>query len=237
MAKPGPRKRDFVEQPPEIFSLQLRLLQYLKDYWRWVTAGLVAVFLGLAVWGIMTQLKARKAEQAGAAMTKAMPLLSKPEAAAEALKALDQILKDYPGTPTAREAAMFRAHLLYQKRDYGEAAKAYEALQAGPPSSWDPLIAESLSYCYEARGDYRQAIDALQPVAEKAPAPLQGEIFRRLAMLLELSGKPQEAAPYWQKLLEKSPDPALLPYIKEKLAAADAASQKIIHHKDTKDTK
>lgn len=226
MAKPGSRKRDFVEQPPEIFSLQLRLLQYLKDNWKWVAAGLVAVFIGLAVWGVNTQLQARRSERAGEAMAKIAPLLSKPEAAGEALKGLDQIMKDYPGTPVSLEAAIFRAHLLYQTGKFAEAAKAYEALATGPASSWDSLIADSLSYCYEAQGDFRKAAEALQPVADKAPAPLQNEIYRRLAILLEQAGKPQEAAQYWRKMLDKSPDPALLPYIKEKLAAAEAASQK-----------
>jgi len=226
MAKPGSRKRDFVEKPPEILTLQLRLLQYLKDYWKFVLAGLVVVFIGLAVWGVMTQVQARRAEQAGAAMAKITPLLSNPQAAAAALKALDQVLKDYPGTPTALEAAIFRAHLLYQMKNYGEAAKAYEALRPGPASGWDTLIAESLSYCYEAQGDFRKAAQTLQPVAENAARPLQNEIYRRLAMLLEQAGEPKEAAQYWQKLLDQVPDPALLPYIKEKLAAAEAASQK-----------
>jgi predicted negative regulator of RcsB-dependent stress response len=226
MAKPGSRRRDFVEQPPEIFSLQLRLLQYLKDYWKWVTAGLVVVFLGVAAWGVMAQLQARRVEQAGAAMARITPLLSKPETAGEALKALDQIIKDYPGAPTAREAAALRAHLLYQTGKYEDAAKAYEALRSGAAASWNPLIAESLSYCYEAQGDFRKAAKALQPEADKASAPLQNEIYRRLAMLLEKSGEMQEAAQYWRKLVDKPPDPALLPYFKEKLAAAEAASQK-----------
>jgi tetratricopeptide (TPR) repeat protein len=226
MAKRGSRKRDFVEQPPEIFSLQLRLLQYLKDYWKWATAGLVVVFLGLAAWGIMAQLQARRSEQAGAAMARIAPLLSKPGAEGEALKGLDQIIKDYPGAPAALEAAVFRAHLLYQTGKYAEAAKAYEALESDLAAGWDPLIAESLSYCYEAQGDFLKAAKALQPAADKAPAPLQNEIYRHLALLLEKAGEMQEAAQYWRKLLDKSSDPALLPYIKEKLAAAEASSQK-----------
>jgi len=226
MAKPGSRKRDFVDKPPEILTLQLRFLQYLQDYWKWAVTGLAVVFIGLAVWGVMAQVQARRAEQAGAAMAKITPLLSQPNAAAEALKNLDQVLKDYPGTPTAQEAAIFRAHLLYQMKNYGETAKAYEALLRGPASGWDVLIAESLSYCYEAQGDFRKAAQTLQPVANKAARPLQNEMYRRLAMLLEQGGEPKEAAQYWQKLLDQVPDPALLPYIKEKAAAAEAASQK-----------
>lgn len=226
MAKPGSRKRDFVEQPPEILTLQLRLLQYLKDYWKGVVGGLAVLFIGLAVWGIMAQVQSRRAEKAGAALAKITPLLSNPQSAAAALKGLDQVLKDYPGTPTALEAAIFRAHLLYQTKNYAEAAKAYEALLHGPLSGWDAMIAESLSYGYEAQGDYRKAAQSLQPVVEKASRPLQNEMYRRLAMLLEQAGDPKEAAKYWQQLLDKVPDPALLAYYKEKAAAAEAAAGK-----------
>ncbi|MEW6660605.1 MAG: tetratricopeptide repeat protein [Thermodesulfobacteriota bacterium] len=226
MAKPGSRKRDFVEKPPEILALQWRLLQYLKDYWKWVAAGLALVFIGLATWGIMAQVQSRRAEQAGAAMAKITHQLSNPQEASGALKALEQILKDYPGTPTAQEAAIFRAHLLYQMKNYPDAARAYEALLQGPLSGWDTLIAESLSYCYEVQGDYRKAAQTLQPVVEKAARPLQNEMYRRLALLLEQAGEPGEAAQYWQKLLDKVPEPALLAYFKEKAAAAEAASRK-----------
>ena len=224
MAKTGSRKRDFVEKPPEILTLQLRFLQYLKDYWQWFAAGLVVLLIGLAGWGIIVQLQARRAEKAGAAMAKLNPLLSNPKSADAALKGLDQILKEYPGTPSALEAAIFRAHLLYQTRKYAEAAKAYEALLHGPLSGWDPIIADSLSYCYEAQGEFRKAAQTLQTVVDNAPRPLQNEMYRRLAMLFEEAGAPKEAAQYWQKLLDQVPDPALLAYFKEKAAAAAAAA-------------
>jgi tetratricopeptide (TPR) repeat protein len=226
MAKPGSRRRAFVEEPPEILSLQLRLLQYLKDYWKWAAAGLAVVFIGLAARGITAQLKGRRAEEAGAAMAKIAPLLSKPETAGAALHNLERIVTNYPGTPTAMEASFFRAHLLYQMGKYAEAAKAYEALLPGPDSTWDMLIADSLSYCYEAQGDFRKAARTLQPVTDKATAPLQSEIYRRLAMLLEKAGEPQEAARYWRKLVDKPPDPSLLPYFKERLAATETGGKK-----------
>ncbi|MDD2903873.1 MAG: tetratricopeptide repeat protein [Syntrophales bacterium] len=219
MSKPRSRKRDFLEKPPELLSMQLRLLEYLKEYWKWVVAGLVVVFIGLAAWGVTAQLQARRQEQAGAAMARIAPLVSKPTTAGAALKGLDKIIKDFSGTPTAREASLLRAHLLYQMGKYTDAAKAYEALAQGPASPWSPLITESLSYCYEAQGDYRKAAQILQPLEGKAAGPLESEINRRLAMLLEKAGEPQEAAKYWRKLLDKPPAPSLLPYIKEKLAA------------------
>jgi predicted negative regulator of RcsB-dependent stress response len=222
MAKPISRKRS-VEEPPEILSLQLRLLQYLQDNWRWVTFGLVLLFVGLGVWGVIKHMQARKNEDAGAAMAKITPLLSKAGSGPEALKALEQLLKDYPGTAPAQEAAIFRAHLLYQTKNYPEAAKAYEALRHSNLSGFDALAAESLSYCYEAQGEVRKAAEVLKTVADKITGPLQNEVYVRLALLLEQAGEAKDAGQYWQKLLEKSPDPALAPYFREKAAAsADA---------------
>lgn len=226
MSKPRSRKRDFLDKPPELLSLQLRLLEYLKEYWKWAAAGLVVVFIGLAAWGITAQIQARRQEKAGAAMARIAPLVSQPSTAGEALKGLDKIVKDFPGTPSAREASLFRAHLLYQTGKYAAAAKAYEALAEDPASPWGTLVAESLSYCYEAQGDFRKAAQTLIPMADKAAGPMQSEINRRLAMLLEKAGEPREAAKYWRKLLDKPPATSLVPYLKEKLAAAKAVPQK-----------
>ena len=174
MAKPRSRKRALVDNPPEFLSLQLRLLQYLKDYWPWAVAGLGVLFLGLVVWGVVTQFQSRRNAQAGAAMAALTPQLTRPAAAAETLKSLDKLIKDYPGTAAAREAAIYRAHLLYQMGKYGDAAKAYAALRQSLGSGWEALTGESLSYCYEAQGDFRQAAQALKAVADKAQGPYQG---------------------------------------------------------------
>ena len=226
MSKPRSRKRDFLDKTPELLSMQLRLLDYLKKYWKWAVAGLVVVFIGLAVWGVTAQLQARRQEKAGAAMAKVAPLLSKPTTAGEALKGLDKVVKDFPGTPAAREASLLQAHLLYQMGKYAAAAQAYERLAQELPSPWGNLIKESLSYCYEAQGDYRKAAQTLEPLSDTTSGPMASEINRRLAMLLDKAGEPQEAAQYWRKLLAHPPAPSLVPYLKEKLAAVKEVPQK-----------
>lgn len=228
MAQIKPRKKSVLEDPEEIRSLQLRLLAYLSRQWKWLVAAAVLAALLLGAWGLNSQLQARREDKAGEALAQVRPILSKPDKAAEAVTALHKLMEEYPSTAAAREAALFRAHLLFQQQKYVEAAKAYEALPRQDPAL-NLLIAESLSYCYEALGDYRKAAATLQPLAdqpksERADTPFQNEVWRRLALLFEKGGEPKEALIYWRKLLEQSANPSMAPYLKEKVAALEAAS-------------
>ena len=126
----------------------------------------------------------------------------------------------------AREAQLTRANLLYRLAQYGGAAKAYESLLDGRDPGWDTLVNESLSYCYEGMGNFKKAAEVLKPVVEQSSGPLKSEVMRRLAMLYEQAQEPKEAAVYWRKLLDQPPDAALVPYLQEKLAAAEAGSKK-----------
>ena len=75
-------------------------------------------------------------------------------------------------------------------------------------------------------GNFKKAAEVLKPVAEQSSGPMKSEAMRRLAMLYEQAKEPKEAAAYWTKLLDQHPDPALVPYLREKLAAAEAQGKK-----------
>jgi lipopolysaccharide biosynthesis regulator YciM len=180
----------------------------------------------LVAWGINFKIQAGKEEKAGVALAQLQPKLAGPEADAGTVKSLEAIIRDYPGTKAGQEAQVWRAHLLYHLKNYAEAARAYESIPTGRDPGWDTLVAESLSYCYEAQGDLKKAAQVLKPLSETTSGAFQGEIWRRLATLLEASGNSAEAAVYWRKLLDHPSNPALVPYLKEKVAAADAAGKK-----------
>jgi lipopolysaccharide biosynthesis regulator YciM len=175
---------------------------------------------------VNAKIQERRQEKAAQALALVTPKadLKSPDAAQA--KALEKFINEHAGTPAAREAQLTRANLLYGLGQYGEAAKAYESLLTGRDPGWDNLVNESLSYCYEGMGDFKKAAAALKPVAESIFGPIKGDAMRRLAILYEQAKEPKEAAVYWRKLLEKPPDPALVPYLQEKLAAAEAQAKK-----------
>jgi predicted negative regulator of RcsB-dependent stress response len=226
MAKLTARRKSMLDNPEEVLNLAQRLLEQVKLQGKWLALGLAVVVIALAGWYINAQMQAHREAQAAAALAQVRPKLAAPDAGAEAAKALDQVVREHPGTKSAREARLLRANLLYQMKNYAEAVKAYEALLPSGDPDWDALIEESISYCYEELKDYKKAAATLKGVEEHISGPLKSEITQRLALLLEKAGDFKEAAVYWQKLINQGGNPSVLPYLKEKLAVAEAKTKK-----------
>ena len=226
MAKTTPRRRSALDNPEEVLNLAQRLLERVKPYAKWLVLAGVVIAVGLGAWGVSARMQESRQEKAAAALALVTPKadLKAPDAAAA--KALEKFVNEYAGTRAAREAQLMRANLLYRLAQYGEAAKAYESLPDGRDPGWDTLVNESLSYCYEGMGNFKKAAEVLKPLAEQISGPLKTELMRRLAMLYEQAKEPKEAAVYWRKLLDQPPDAPLVPYLQEKLAAAEAGSKK-----------
>ena len=227
MAKRIPRRGTALE-PEEVLTWMQQLLAFAKHYQKWIMAGTLAVVLAAAAVQVNAYLKRSRQAEAAQALAQVRPKLDRPEEAAAATQALADLVKKYPGTPAAREAALYRAHLLYQGGKYEEAGRAYEELAAGLAGEpgLSALVTESLSYCYEAQGKYPDAARVLKPLADQAGGAFQGEVWRRLAYLHEKAGNSEEARRYWGELLKKPPVPAMVPYIKEKLAGLEAPPKK-----------
>jgi len=226
MAKITPRRRMALDNPEEVYTLAQRLLAPLKPYAKWLLLAGVVIAVGLGAWMVNAKMQEAREDKAVAALAQVTPKADLKTPTAPAAQALEKFIKEHTGTRAAREAQLTRANLLYKLGQYGEAAKAYESLLDGRDPGWDTLVNESLSYCYAGMGNFKKAAEVLKPVADQTSGPLKIEVMRRLAMLYEQAKEPKEAAVYWRKLLDQSPDAALVPYLQEKLAAAEAGSKK-----------
>lgn len=226
MAKTTPKRRITIDSPEGLRDWADLWLERLKPYAKWLVLGVVVIAVGLGAWSISARMQASRDEKAAAALTQVTPKIDLNIPAVTAATDLEKFIKEYPGTPAAREAQLLRANLLYKIQNYSEAAKAYESLLDSRDPAWNNLIIESLSYCYEGLVNYKKAAEVLKPLVGHAYGPMQTEVIHRLAMLYDLAKEPREAAVYWRKLLEKPPDATMAAFIQEKLAADEAAAKK-----------
>ncbi len=226
MAKMSPRRRLALDKPEEVLTLAQRLMEPLRPYVKYLIAVAAALVVLLGAWQISSRIKVGQEEKAGAALAQVHPQATAETAEVEEAKALEAVVKEYPGTKAAREAQLRRAHLLYRLKRYQEAAMAYEALLAGADPPEEMLLRESLSYCYEGLGDFKKAVAVLEPALPIAAGNFKNSLMQRLAMLCDKAGDKKAAGKYWSQLVEQSTNPVLTAYLKEKAAAAAAGAAK-----------
>jgi predicted negative regulator of RcsB-dependent stress response len=217
------------KEPEEILSAAQQVLDYVRPYLKWLISGVVIVVLVLAGWSGYTYWQYSREVRAQAALDKARPQLSRPDQAEEALKSLNTLIQEYPSSRAAQMARVFKGHLLYQTKKYADAAQTYEDLrsQAGnlKDFGWNPLVTESLSYCYEAQGDYAKAAQTLKPLLDQAGGNLQTILLARLALLADKAGNREEARQAWAKLVSQAHNPALLSYWQGRLAESQSTAK------------
>jgi len=198
----------------EFISFSARLLDFGQRHLTLIIIGLAALLIAGALWGylqkrqVMRQEKAAELFQAAASQKQgANPTLP---------QELQTIIQDYPETGGALQARLLLANLLFQERKYQEAAAAFEALGALTPEL-ATLVAENLSYCYEAQKDYQKAAAVLDSLVARAAPPYRQELLRRQALLWEKAGDAPKALAVYQKMLQDNPPASFVPYLQEKI--------------------
>lgn len=229
MAKRKPRRRTAIQEPEEILGLAQQTLNQARPYLKWLIAGGIIIALIILGWVGSAYLKHSRESRAQASLEELRPKLSQPDQTDAAIQGLDALIRQYPSTQAALMGLVFKAHLLYQTGKYADAAQIYKELRSAlgnnDPYGWSPFVTESLSYCYEAQGDYAQAAQTLKPLVDQAQGNYQTLLLARLAVLYDKAGKRPDAEAAWQRLLTQVKNPALASYWKEKLAGSSTQSQ------------
>jgi predicted negative regulator of RcsB-dependent stress response len=207
------------KETDEFISFSTKLLNFAQRNLTYILVGLVVLLLAGAVWGYLQkrqfdrQEKAAELYQAAVAQKKPdIPIL---------LKELHSIIQDYPGTGGALQARLLSANLLFQEKNYSEAAAAFQALGQETPEM-NLLVAENLSYCYEAQKEYPKAAAVLDPLVTTVDPPSRQELQRRQALMFELAGEPAKALAVYQKMLQDNPSDSFAPYLQEKIKVLEA---------------
>jgi predicted negative regulator of RcsB-dependent stress response len=203
----------------EFISFSTRLLDFAQKNLTYILSGLAALIIAGAIWGYLQKRQVDRQEQA-AELYQAAVNQKKPDIPSM-LKELQIIIQDYPETGGALQARLLTANLLYQEKKYSEALTAFETLAQAVPDV-KILVAENLSYCYEAQKDYRKAADVLDSLVSTAELPYRQELQRRQALMFELAGDSAKALAIYQKMLQDQPTDSFAPYLQEKIKALEA---------------
>ena len=207
------------KETDEFISFSQNLLEFGQKNLTYILCGLALLLIAGAFWGYLQKRQVDRQEQAAELYQAAIS--QKKNDIPSILKELQTIIQDYPGTGGALESRLLIANLLYQEKKYSEAATAFEALEKEAPDV-KILVAENLSYCYEAQKDYPKAAAVLDPLVALPNLPYRQELQRRQGLLFELAGDPAKALAIYQKMLQENPSDSFAPFLQEKIKMLEA---------------
>ncbi|HEV8661785.1 MAG TPA: tetratricopeptide repeat protein [Candidatus Methylomirabilis sp.] len=216
-------------------------------FWRAATSRRTVAGLGLALLtlllvgaGILAYrlYAARQELQAqallGEALTKAENILEvvrggkpedlKPEAAQEALRALQTVREEYPRSDAAGFALLQAGHLQYRLGRYAEAAKTYEAYlheyPRGPFAFW---AAMGQGYSLEGEEAWDRAARVYEAAAERhAGSALAAEALMGVGRCYEAVARLGEAQAVYTEVVKKYPETVWGSLAERRLALLEA---------------
>jgi len=128
----------------------------------------------------------------------------------DALKLLDEIISQYPGSAADYKARLQKAEYLLQIRNFDEAQRVImPVVEKGKPKLIIPLAISVLGATRESSGKYKDAIETYNLFLDKYPEHfLTPKIYESLARVYEISGSLQDAKTTYEKLATLYPSTA-----------------------------
>ncbi|HOU76651.1 MAG TPA: tetratricopeptide repeat protein [Syntrophales bacterium] len=137
------------------------------------------------------------------------------------VKPFAELTAKYPATRAAMlsQYRIGNAYLNTGKID--EAMKAFQIYlrEKGGDNELTVLVYNSLGYCHEAKGDFKQALNNYEKALQsKAGSPFAGDILAGMARSYEGLQNREKAREYYRQALEKIQDPTMKIIVGRKIA-------------------
>ena len=149
-------------------GLMFTLSEWGRRNGKWVAIGAVVVVAAMGGTWLYRRSNALKEGRAAAALIAAEQSMVAGNAAL-AQSDLDKLVKRYPGTAAARQAAVQLAHLLYEKGQYQEGvARLEQLLPSVDDRDFKAIVEDQIGAGYEDMGKYADAARHYVRAAELA---------------------------------------------------------------------
>ncbi|HSG06577.1 MAG TPA: tetratricopeptide repeat protein [Nitrospiria bacterium] len=220
----GSRKQE-LKKPDEFVSLLDRIQHWGMENTRFLSIFfLVLVVAGAAAGGIYLY-QDRQAQKASGLEFKALQFFQQQGQAVEEAdtltpeenykKAVDlfqQIIRDFPRTPSATMARYYLANAYLNLKDFEAAVKAYQDFLKIEKRDiiLRGLVLQRLGYAYLSKNEPEKAIEAFKTAIAMEGIMNKDQVYYELGHLYHMLGKNDEAIPNYQAVAEQFPDSLFL---------------------------
>lgn len=217
--------RKEIKQPDEFLTLSARAFEFAQSHTREIISGVAfALVLGLLIWAGIAYWNKKEAKAADL-VAQAQSLLhpmpkeaaegqavseeaqADPESAAKALVLLKDVVENYKRTDACGVARILLGQRYYESADYDAAIDTYKGLlkKRNRKLELTAMAREGLAYCYEAKGEFSQALNSYEELSRASVGDVQGWAYAGMARCYEKLGEFQKAIDSYRTLLADHP--------------------------------
>ena len=145
-----------------------------------------------------------------------------PETAPESMKIFQELIDKYPHSWSARMAHYHMGNLYYSFGDIDNAITSYKKFVSSTKADDAGikfLALTSLGYCFEAKKDFKSALNYFEEAQKSNNTGFEAIGFRNIARIYEELKDKKKALEDYQNALAKTTDPSMALFIKRKISS------------------
>jgi len=212
---------------PDAFQSTVELItNYIaenqKRFYSIVTAIVLAVIIAFGIYMYWDHYQTSARAIYAKVQKDVTPGMESPENTAMKIKSYQELIQKYPHSWSARMAHYHLGNIYYNSGEFDKAISDYKKFVASRISNSSGikfLALTSIGYCYEAKQDFKSALDYFEKAQKSNNVGFEAVGFTNIARIYEQMNDKKNALDYYKKALEKSTDPSKSVFIKYKIAS------------------
>jgi predicted negative regulator of RcsB-dependent stress response len=142
--------------------------------------------------------------------------------ASDTMNIFKELIDKYPHSWSARMAHYHMGNIYYNSGDLDNAIASYKKFVSSAradDAGIKFLALTSLGYCFEAKKDFKTALDYFEQAQRSNNVGFEAIGFRNIARIYEQLNDKKKALENYQKALEKAIDPSMALFLKRKISS------------------
>lgn len=213
---------------PDAFQSTIELISdYIsenkKRFYSIVTAVILAAAIAFGIYMYWSHYQySAKELYAKAQDIHATQVPDSPENLTQKIKIFEELIDKYPHSWSARMAHYHLGNIYYNMGEFDKAIADYKKFVSSRISDKAGikfLALTSIGYAYEAKKDYKSALDYFEKAQKSKNAGFESVAYSNIARMYELMNDKKNALENYKMALEKSSDSSKSVFIKYKISS------------------
>jgi predicted negative regulator of RcsB-dependent stress response len=207
---------------PDAFQSTIEVIQdYIsenqKRFYSIVAAIVLAAIIALGIYSYWGNYQSSAKEMYAKAQNN-----NTPENTMNNVKIFQELIDKYPHSWSARMAHYHLGNIYYNSGDFDKAIADYKKFvssRISEDSGIKFLALSSIGYCYEAKKDFKSALDYFEKAQKSKNVGFESVAFSNIARIYEQMNDKKNALENYKKALEKTTEPSKAIFIKYKISS------------------